>query len=175
MTELYSDEEKEKKRKQQEKIDSDSYKKNLEKNKLKLDLQQLKELVEQWVVDKQLYESIKRDSQISAEEVQEVVNELDVKDLFDKLDQIEKFEDIDNILPSNIRVSKQEYLAALHDPTKKEPVIAKFNTALNIVYTNYRGISNYKRNMFSNYVTLLSKKLIPLQENIIDLKNSLGS
>ena len=146
----------------------------LEKSKLKLDLQQLKELVEQWIIDKQLFESIKKDSHISSEEIQEVVNELDIKNLFEKLDQIENFEDIDNILPTNIRVSKQEYLSALHDPTKRDQVISKFNTSLNIIYRHYNWVSNYKKNMFSNYVNLLSKKLIPLQENIIDLKKSLS-
>lgn len=174
MTESYSDQEKKEKKLQEEKNDSKNYSKILEKSKLKLDLQHLKELVEQWIIDKQLFESIKKDSQISEEEVQEVVNELDVKALFEKLDQIEKFEDIDNVLPLNIRVTKQEYLAALHDPTKKPSVITKFNSSLDIIYTNYKW-SAYKRNMFSRYVNLLSSSLVPLQENIIDLKNSLSS
>lgn len=177
MAETYSDQEKKEKKdkkKQQEKRDSKEYSKRLEKNKLKLDLQQLKELVEQWIVDKQLFESIKKDNQISPEEFQEVINDVDIRALFEKLDEIEKFEDIDNILPPNTRVSKQEYLAALHDPTQRDQVMAKFNASLNIIFTNYKW-SISKRNMFSRYVGLLNESLIPLQENIIDLKNSLSS
>lgn len=163
------------KEKLKKKASVDKIVKDMEKKKLKFDLQNLKELVEQWVVDKSLFESIKKDSILSNDEFQDVVESVDMEDVFEKLNEIESFEDIDSIVPKELRVSKNEYMQALKDPEKKKVVLAKFDKSLDIVANNFRGVSPFKRSVFTSYVNLLSKNMIDLQWKIIDLKRTLTS
>lgn len=163
------------KEKLKKKTSVDKIVKDMEKKKLKFDLQNLKELVEQWVVDKSLFESIKKDSILSNDEFQDVVDSVDMKEVFEKLNEIENFEDIDSIVPKELRVSKDEYMQALKDPEKKKDVLAKFDKSLDIVANNFRGVAPFKRSVFTSYVWLLSKNMIDLQWKIIDIKRTLTS
>lgn len=163
------------KEKLKKKTSVDKIVKDMEKKKLKFDLQNLKELVEQWVVDKSLFESIKKDSILSNDEFQDVVESVDMKEVFEKLNEIENFEDIDSIVPKELRVSKNEYMQALKDPEKKKDVLAKFDKSLDIVANNFRWVSPFKRSIFTSYVWLLSKNMIDLQWKIIDIKRTLTS
>ncbi|MEI8091888.1 MAG: hypothetical protein WCG98_06850 [bacterium] len=68
----------------------------------------------------------------------DIMKSLDVQKIFEKIEEIEQQKDVDKILPKAMRVTKEEYLQALKDPTKKAQVLQKFDQCLNLIYTNIR-------------------------------------
>ena len=171
-------EEKEKKDKKEKKAENnEKIYKNMEKQKLKTDLQNLKETVSESEIDKEFLEKIKwnidKDNNNSPYEIAK--EKVTIENILEKLDNVKKFEDIDKLLPNSIIISKQEYTEALKDQEKKKLILKKLNKSLDIIYTNYRGTQTFKRSIFTNYVTLLNKNLVNLQSDFIDLKNFLNS
>jgi SpoVK/Ycf46/Vps4 family AAA+-type ATPase len=138
-------------------------------------MQELKSLVESGVIDQKLFKEIAEDNQISNEEFHEVLNQLDIQQLFSKLEEIENAEDIDAVIPKELRITKKEYQQALQNPAKRAEVLQKLDQSLQNIHHQVNGGFALHGNMFSTYTYLLSQKLLPLQETIIDLKQPLSS
>ena len=161
----------EKKKKHQEQLNNEHYEKQHHLNKTKLEIQELKHLVEAWAIDLQTFETIVEDKKITNEEFQEVLRKVDIQKLFEKLEELEK---ADDTIPKAYRVSKQDYLQAFQNPQTRAEVLQKFDQTLDLIYHQIKGGRSFHGNMFWTYVYLLHQKLIPLQENIIDLKEPLS-
>lgn len=124
----------------------------------------LQELVEAGYIDKQMVEQIIQGESIEQEAIQEI---------FDKIDQISDVENIAAILPSNLRITKQEYLDALSDKDLRELAIWKLESALWFLSDMINPDSIWAMSLFSSFFTLLDKNLILVQENTIDVKKKL--
>lgn len=115
---------------------------------------------------------------ISKETAQNIVgwkdiNDETIKEIFDKIDQIEGIRDIDNILPAKLRVSCEEYFKAISDDTFRVQILTRLDSALSLIASKITNDSSMALNLFSGFLNLLDKNLIKVQENTIDLKNSL--
>lgn len=115
---------------------------------------------------------------ISKETAQNIVgwkdiNDETIKEIFDKIDQIEGIRDIDNILPAKLRVSCEEYFKAIGDDTFRVQILTRLDSALSLIASKITNDSSMALNLFSGFLNLLDKNLIKVQENTIDLKNSL--
>ncbi|MDR0370134.1 MAG: hypothetical protein LBH96_06710 [Candidatus Peribacteria bacterium] len=165
--------EEEKKRKKQKQINQEKYEQTVIESKVKIEIQELKYLVEAGAVDKKLFDKITEDNHISSEEFNEVLDKIDIQKLFEKLEELEHSKDTKDLIPKELRVKKSEYLKAFQDEDTKKNVLQKFDASLDIIYNTVNGGQTMHGNMFSTYVYLLSEKLIPIQENIIDLKQPL--
>ena len=161
-----------KKKKHKEQLAHEAYEKQHHLTKTKLEIQQLKHLVEAGAIDLQTFETIVEDKKITNEEFQEVLDKVDIQKLFEKLEEIEK---ADDTIPQEYRVSKEEYLQAFKNSQTRTSVLQKFNASLDLIYHQVHGGKSFHGNVFGTYVYLLHQKLIPLQENIIDLKEPLSS
>ncbi|MDR2540927.1 MAG: hypothetical protein LBD11_04000 [Candidatus Peribacteria bacterium] len=175
MIETQRESEEKKKKHHHEQLDLQHYEKQRHLEKTKLEIQELKSLVEAGLIDQTSFEEIVEDKKISKEEFQEVLDKVDVQQLFEKLKEIEKAEDIDAVVPKELRVSKDEYQQALQDPIKRDAVLQKLDQSLDNIHHRITGGVSLHGNMFATYTYLLSQKLIPVQENIIDLKQPLSS
>lgn len=165
--------EEEKKKTKQKQLDQEHYEKTTIESQIKIEIQELKHLVEVWVIDKNLFSEIIEDKHISHKEFNEVLSTVDIEKLFEKLDEIEKTKDIDELIPKEHRVKKEEYLNAFKDEKIKENVLKKFNNSLDRIHNSLTGGQTFHGNPFSTYTYMLSQKLIVTQENIIDLKEPL--
>jgi len=167
--------EEEKKKKKQEQIDREHYEETVVKSKTKLDIQELKYLVESKVVtvEQDLIEKIVEDDHVSRAELDQILANLDIQKLFDKLEELEKAEDIDEVMPNHLRVKKDEYLQAFQNEDIRQIVLQKFDATLNNIYTTIQGGQTMHGNLFATYTYVLHQKLIPIQENVIDLKEPL--
>ncbi len=104
----------------------------------------------------------------------EELNHDDIEDILEKIDEIENTQDIDKYLPPEFRITKQEYHQALVDDISRVTVITKIDTALGLLSQQASGWdSAIWINIFSGYMAMLDKKLISIQENHIDMKDSL--
>lgn len=107
----------------------------------------------------------------------EVVNTA-VEEIFDKIDEIEDLGD--EVLPKDLRITKEEYKNALVDEEAKEEAIKKLNNALDYLATGiiwdttWFGLG-FMRSFMSFLSDSLSwsKEMIQAQENTIDIKRSL--
>jgi arginine utilization protein RocB len=134
-----------------------------------------------WEYKKKL-EYIQVSKNISSElqkEIQILKNKLDslkisfeeIKDVLAKIKQIEEINNIDEYLPKEYRITLEEYKKSLIDPVCRQKTIHKLNKALNILVQHINVVDNILY-MFTGYL-LLDKNLQLLQENHIDIKNSL--
>ncbi len=172
MIETHKELDEQKKKKHKEQLDSEQHEKQRHLDKTKLEVEQLKYLVEAGAIDTQTLDTIVEHKKITNEEFQEVLHKVDIQKLFEKLEELEK---ADDIIPKAYSVSKQEYLQAFHNLQTRTEVLQKFNASLDLIYNQVKGGTTAHGNMFGTYVYMLSQKLIPLQENIIDLKEPLTS
>lgn len=172
----YKEEEKKKKKiSEKEKTFEKKKKLDLNKNKEKFknsensekELNKLKILLEEWKLDestKQLIEKIVESDSISAEEIQEI---------FDKIDEIENDDNISKYLPQEFRITKDEYKKSLTSDIVRLQTLIKLSTALTILSNQINPDSSMWLNLFSGFIAVLDKNLIKIQENNIDIKNSL--
>ena len=172
----YKEEEKKKKKiSEKEKTFEKKKKLDLNKNKEKFknsensekELNKLKTLLEEWKLDestKQLIEKIVESDSISAEEIQEI---------FDKIDEIENDDNISKYLPQEFRITKDEYKKSLTSDIVRLQTLIKLSTALTILSNQINPDSSMWLNLFSGFIAVLDKNLIKIQENNIDIKNSL--
>lgn len=128
------------------------------------DLQKLRDLLEEHIVDDALVNKVIEWTEIDHEDIQEI---------FEKIDEIEQIENIDDYLPKNMRVTKQEYADATHDDTACAEVITKLEKSLTILSQNANPQVWGSINIFSGFLTMLDKNLITIQEHHIDMKDSL--
>ncbi|MDR3168216.1 MAG: hypothetical protein LBU27_00160 [Candidatus Peribacteria bacterium] len=167
MLETHKELDEQKKKQHQEQLGK-QYEKQRHLNQTKLEVQELKYLVETGAIDKQTFETIVEDGIITDKEFEEVLSKLDIQKLFEKLEEIEKADE-EHLIPKVLKVNKQEYLQAFQSPQKREEVLQKFDDALNIICNTMHGGQTMHGNLFSTSTYMLSQKLIPVQENIIDL------
>lgn len=128
---------------------------------------ELKEMLEDWVLDyktEELVEDIVESEFISQSEMEEI---------FDKIDQIESTKDIDKIIPKALRITKEEYKKALKDDDTRTKAIVKVNAALAIIVRKINPKSSVWISIMGGFLYAIDKKLIKVQEHNIDVKNSL--
>ncbi len=173
--EVWALKESEKKKKEAtEKEISENRKKVLEHQKVKEkisvevkaeeDLMNLKELVEKGVITKETAKKVVEG---------EGIDEDTVKEIFEKIDGMEEIKDIDDYLPADLRITKEEYQKAIQDDVFRVQTITKLNSALTLLASKINPESAMGLNLFSWFLTVLDKNLILIQENTIDVKESL--
>jgi len=123
---------------------------------------QLKEMVDSWMISWDIVNKILSWEQITSEEI---------KEIFDKIDEIEDIKNVDDYLPRNLRITREEYIKAVNDDIFREKTITKLNTSLVLLSNKINPDSAIWLNLFSWFVAVLDKNLIRVQENTIDIKN----
>ncbi len=129
------------------------------------DLSKLRDLLEAHIVDDALVEKVIDHWELDHEEIEEI---------FDKIDEIEAMDNIDDYLPKEMRVTKQEYAAATHDDDALIVVEKKIHAALWVLSQGANTNSWWSMNIFSWFMTMLDKNLITVQEHHIDMQDSLS-
>ena len=147
------------------------FKKNREKSEkseqTEKNLNNLKDLLDKWTLDSsttKLIEDVTSSEEISQEQIQEI---------FIMIDEIENNEKIDKYLPEESRITKDEYKKALTDDVFRTKIITKLSTALTILAQHVNPSSWMWVNLFTWFLAVLDKNLIIIQENHVDIKNSL--
>lgn len=167
-------EEEKKKKKLSEKDIQENNLKNLEHKKIKekisveikteKELDKLKNLIEKWIISKETAEKI-----VEWKDVWEEI----IKEIFEKIDQIEEIKDIDKYIPEHLRVTKEDYSKALNDDIFRVQLITRLDSSLALIANKINPDSAMWLNLFSWFLTVLDKNLIIVQENTIDVKDSL--
>lgn len=139
---------------------------NREEETISDDLWKLRDLLEKHVIDDELVKKVIDHWELDHEEVEKI---------FEKIDQIEAIDNIDDYLPKDMRVTKEEYAAATHDDDALVIVEAKIHAALWILSSNATVNSWGSMNLFSWFLTMLDKNLITIQEHHIDMQDGLNN
>lgn len=129
------------------------------------DLWNLRDLLEKHVIDDVLIKKVIQEAEL---------NHKDIEEIFEKIDEIEAIDSIDDYLPKDMRVSKEEYTAATHDDTELSRVEDKIHTALTHLSQSSAPQTGWSINLFTWFMTMLDKNLITIQEHHIDMKDSLN-
>lgn len=129
------------------------------------DLQKLRDLLEKHIIDDSLVNKVINHAELDHEEIEKI---------FDQIDAIEEIGNIDDYLPKEMRITKQEYAQATHDDKKLAEVELKIQKALNMLSNNASWVSGWSVNLFSGFLTMLDKNLITIQEHHIDMQDSLS-
>ena len=129
------------------------------------DLSRLKDLLEKHVINDDLVKKVIDHWELDHEEVEEI---------FEKIDEIEAMENIDDYLPKDMRVTKEEYAAATHDDDALVIVEAKIHAALWALAQNANPNVGWSINIFSGFMTMLDKNLVTIQEHHIDMQDALS-
>jgi hypothetical protein len=101
------------------------------------------------------------------------ISENGIKEIFEKIEEIDKLENVSQYLPKDLRITKEEYQKSLTDDITRTKTLTKLNTSLVILSENINPDSSFGLNLFSGFITVLDKNLIKIQENHIDIRNSL--
>ena len=128
------------------------------------ELNKLKDLIDKWIISKDTAEKIVEWENIDKEIIEEI---------FDKINQIDEIKDIDKYLPKELRVSKEDYSKALNDDIFRLQLITRLDSSLALISNKINPDSSMWLNLFTWFITILDKNLILIQENTIDVKNSL--
>ena len=130
------------------------------------DLQKLRDLLDQHIIDDALVEKVLCHTEITHDEIEEI---------FEKIDELEALDNIDDYLPKDMRVSKEEYAHATHDDEAAKAVIQKIESCL-VILANQWAPSTWggSINVFSGFLRVLDKNLITIQEHHIDMKDGLS-
>ena len=172
---IFNENEKKKKELKEEEIVNEQkkqleFKKTKEKISVEIEIEDeiyhLKELVEKWVISKDTVDKVIEWKDISEDEI---------KEIFEKIDEIEELKDVDKYLPENLRISKEDYLKAVNNDIFRVQIITKIDSALTLLSNQVNPDSAMWLNLFSGFLAVLDKNLIKIQENTIDVKDSLKS
>lgn len=159
--------EKEKKKEQEKLLQFEKKKAQIhEEEEAYNNLQKLRNLLEDHIIDDALVEKVLSGDEISHEEME---------DIFDKIDEIEDIEDIDKYIPKDMRVTKDEFTAAIHNDEQYEKVLWKLHQVLWVISQHITPQTTGSVNLFSGFVTLLDRNLVTIQEHHIDMKDSLSN
>jgi len=79
---------------------------NREEEEISSDLGKLRDLLELHIIDDELVEKVIEQAELDHEEIEKI---------FDQIDAIEEIDNIDDYLPKNMRITKEEYAAATHN------------------------------------------------------------
>ena len=132
-------------------------------------LAHLKSLVERGVIRSDIIERI-----IAGE----ALDGKDVREIFEKIDEIEQVTNIDEILPSSLRITKEEYLLALDDDAARRQSLQKLDQSLDHLYHSAHPYVSGITSLFSSVFDFLSKNgktVMKIQGNVIDVKRSIQS
>jgi len=160
--------EKEKKQEMQRIIEEERKKKEAREKKENTDvLKRLEEMLEDWEL-----------SQDEIKELKQIVENVDisedqVEEILEKIEEIENIEDVDKYLPKEFRITAEEYKQSLTDDLVRLKTLTKLNTASTILAEQLNPDSSTWMNLFSWYMIILDKNLVKVQENTIDVKQSL--
>jgi len=124
----------------------------------------LKELVEKWIITKDVAEQI-----VDWKDIWEDA----IKDIFEKIDQMDDIKDINKYIPDELRVTKEDYSKALTDDIFRVQLLTRLDSSLTLIANKINPDSAMGLNLFSGFLTVLDKNLIIVQENTIDVKESL--
>lgn len=172
---IFNENEKKKKELKEEEIVNEQkkqleFKKTKEKISVEIEIEDeiyhLKELVEKWVISKDTVDKVIEWKDISEDEI---------KEIFEKIDEIEELKDVDKYLPENLRITKEDYLKAVNNDIFRVQIITKIDSALTLLSNQANPDSAMWLNLFSGFLAVLDKNLIKIQENTIDVKDSLKS
>lgn len=103
----------------------------------------------------------------------EEINEKSIAKIFEKIDEIASNPKIDLYLPVSLRITKEEYIQAIKDDDKRQALLKKIDTILWALANHISSWNWDKLNLFSWFLWLLDRNLVIIQENTIDIKNSL--
>lgn len=127
----------------------------------------LRSMVERWLIKLSTVEQIIIWEKLTSEEI---------KEIFDKIDEIEEIKDIDEILPKNLRITKDEYMRALDDIQFIQKIILRIDSSLSYLFQSNKPFASWIMSLFSWLIHSLDHSqdnLIKIQENTIDIKLSL--
>jgi len=141
---------------------------------LRLELNDLKRLVENGVLDEKLFDKIISDKKITENEMKEVLDYVKVTEILDKIEEIEKTKTIDKILPKKFRITKKEFLEAKKDPKKRGLVLKKVDKALDYLFYQNNQVDDSITQLFTSFAFMVDKKFVSVQENLIDIKDDLS-
>ncbi len=127
-------------------------------------LQKLRDLLEQHIIDDALVKKVLDGDEIDHDEIQEI---------FEQIDAIEDLDGIDDYLPKDMRVTKEEYAGATHDDEALKTVLKKIDTSLWILASHASPQAGWSINIFSGFLAMLDKNLVTIQEHHIDMKTKL--
>ena len=160
--------EKEKKEEQIKIIEQEKIKNEAREKKENTDvLKRLEEMLEDWELSQDEIKELKHmveNVDISQEQVEEIL---------EKIEEIENIEDIDKYLPKEFRITTEEYKQSLTDDIVRLKTLTKLWTASTILAEQVNPDSSSWMNLFSWYMIILDKNLVKVQENTIDVKQSL--
>lgn len=156
---------------------------HLKKNKLSLN--ELQDLVKEWVIsfeDKETLEKISQDKKVDKKEMNAILDNVELQEILQKIEEMEKEMDINDLLPKAMRVKKEDFVAACTNATKKAEVLQKIDDGIDYVMFQLGPKFKTGGNPFARRVRILSnmlfvanKKVIRVQEHMIDLKHYLHS
>jgi len=152
-----------------EKTNFEKHQKNKEKilNKIKTseNLSELKQLVEKWIITQKIADKIRSWN---------FINKTEIEEIFTKINEIEEIENIDKYLPKEFRITKEEYIQALENKLHRIQTITKLDLALNFIVQEIEPWNFvWWINVFWSFLTVLDNNLKKIQENTIDIKDSL--
>lgn len=124
----------------------------------------LKELIEKWIITKDVAEKI-----IDWQDIWEDT----IKEIFEKIDQMDEIKDINKYIPDELRVTKEDYSKALTDDIFRVQLLTRLDSSLTLLANKINPDSAMGLNLFSGFLTVLDKNLIIVQENTIDIKENL--
>lgn len=150
----------EKSKKQKEKIEVQEQAEN--------NLYELKNMLDKWVLDDRTEDLV--------EDIVEfdVISQKEIEEIFDEIEEIENTKDIDKVIPKTFRITKDDYKKSLTDEVTRKHTIKKINSALSIIVTKINPKSSVWMNIIWWFLYVIDKKLVKIQENHIDIKNSLN-
>ncbi|MDD3302135.1 MAG: hypothetical protein PHN31_01140 [Candidatus Gracilibacteria bacterium] len=150
----------EKSKKQKEKIEVQEQAEN--------NLYELKNMLDKGVLDDRTEDLV--------EDIVEfdVISQKEIEEIFDEIEEIENTKDIDKVIPKTFRITKDDYKKSLTDEVTRKHTIKKINSALSIIVTKINPKSSVGMNIIGGFLYVIDKKLVKIQENHIDIKNSLN-
>lgn len=128
------------------------------------DIFALQKLVEKRVVDKDTIKNISSGKEIDKKIIEQI---------FQKIEEIENIDDIENYIPPSLKITKEDYLKATKDEIFRLQTLTKIDASLVIIYDKINPETSFGINLFSGFLTILDKNLVIIQENSIDIKDSL--
>jgi len=127
-------------------------------------LEELKMLVEKWLLTQKQAEQIASNHEL---------NNKDIQEIFERISQIEEIQDVDKYLPKELRIWVKEYQKAMFDDIFRVKTLTKIKTALTVLW-NQTGLNNQAGiNLFSWFLWVLDSNLVLIQEHNIEIKKKL--
>lgn len=170
--EQFNDQEK-KQREFNEQEEKEKIKKKLEFSKEKTEiidkidaqkeLTYLKSLVERWLISVNVAKNIIEWKDLNNSQIEEIL---------EKIDEIEEIKDVDKVLPKELRITKEEYLAALWDTESRQQAMKKLHWALDYIYHTVHPEDVWIVDI-SWIILLLNQNLVKVQDRTIDIKRNL--